>query len=141
MIAAVMSYRWTIDPRRGRATVVGTGAPTIIETEAAVLQLARDPGFRPGYGVLLDVRDMSYIPSWADAQAYQRLFAGLRKTYTGGLAVVVSGTAPYGVARMMSVMFGFIGVQLGAFTELGEATAWLDRLAQAPLSGDAGSLV
>jgi hypothetical protein len=140
MIAAVMSYTWTIDARRGRATVVGTGAPTMSETEAAVLHLARDPGFRPGYGVLLDVRDMSYIPSWADAQAYQRLFAGLRATYTGGLALVVSGTAPYGVARMMSVMFGFIGVQLGAFTELGEATAWLDRLAHAPLPGDAGSL-
>ncbi len=135
-----MSYTWTIDPHRGRATVIGTGAPTIVETEAAVLHLARDPAFRPGYGVLLDVRDMSYIPSWTDAQAYQRLFTGLRTTYTGGIALVVRGTAPYGVARMLSVMFGFIGVQLGAFTELGEATAWLDRLAQASLPGDAGSL-
>ena len=135
-----MSYTWTIDPHRGRATVIGTGAPTIVETEAAVLQLAHDPAFRPGYGVLLDVRDMTYIPSWADAQAYQRLFTGLRTTYTGGIALVVRGTAPYGVARMLSVMFGFIGVQLGAFTELGEATAWLDRLAQASLPGDAGSL-
>ena len=126
-----MSYTWTIDPSRGRATVIGTGAPTIIETEAAVLHLARDPAFRPGYGVLLDVRDMSYIPSWADAQAYQRLFAGLRTTYAGGLALVVRGTAPYGVARMLSVMFEFIGVQLGAFQELGEASAWLDRRAQA----------
>jgi len=126
-----MSYTWTIDTRRGRATVVGTGAPTIAETEAAVLGLAADPAFRPGYGVLLDVRDMTYIPSWADAQAYQRLFAGLRTTYTGGIALLVRGTAPYGVARMLSVRLGFVGVQLGAFLEPGEATAWLDRLAQA----------
>ena len=124
-----MSYTWTIDPQRGRATVVGTGAPTVVETEAAVLRLARDDAFRPGFGVLLDLRDMTYIPSWTDAQAYQRLFAGLRTTYSGGIALVVRGTAPYGVARMLSVMFGFIGVQLGAFTEPGEAVAWLDRLA------------
>jgi len=135
-----MFYTWTIDAHRGRATVVGTGAPTIIETEAAVVHLARDPAFRPGYGVLLDVRDMTYIPSWADAQAYQRLFMDLRSTYTGGIALVVRGTAPYGVARMLSVMLGFIGVQLGAFTEADDASAWLDRLAQASLPGDAGSL-
>jgi len=135
-----MSYTWTIDAHRGRVTVVGTGAPAITATEAAVLHLARDPAFRPGYGVLLDVREMSYIPSWADAQAYQRLFAGLRSTYTGGIALVVNGTAPYGVARMLSVMLGFVGVQLGAFTDLANAAAWLDRLAQASLPGDAGSL-
>lgn len=134
-----MFYTWTIDPHRGRATVIGNGAPTIVETEAAVLRLARDPAFRPGYGVLLDMRELTYIPSWADAQAYQRLFSGLRTTYTGGIALVVRGTAPYGVARMLSVMFGFIGVQLGAFTEMGEAVAWLDRLAAASLPGDAGS--
>jgi hypothetical protein len=135
-----MSYTWTVDTRRGRATVVGTGAPTILETESAVLRLSRDPAFRTGYGVLLDVRDMSYIPSWADAQSYQRLFADLRTTYSGGIALVVRGTAPYGVARMLSVMFEFVGVKLGAFTELNEATAWLDRLAQASIPGDAGSL-
>src|SRR5260370_620984 len=106
--------------RRGASASPPTGLALC--SGGCVAGRARAHGLRPGYGVLLDVRDMSYIPSWADAQAYQRLFAGLRASYTGGLALVVSGTAPYGVARMMSVMFGFIGVQLGAFTELAEAT-------------------
>ncbi|MCI0566674.1 MAG: hypothetical protein L0Z52_00610 [Acidobacteria bacterium] len=81
--------------------------------------------FRPGYGMIVDTRNLDYVPSLEDARRLAELFRELKSTVEGGIAVVVEGTARYGVAQMIATLLENRGVRMAAFKDSAAAEAWL----------------
>ena len=120
-----MSYEIQFEPWAERVRVLGSGLSHYEETAEAIRDLAADPRYLRGYGVILDARDLDYVPSLEDAKRYAELFRGLRSSFQGGIAVVVEGTARYGVAQMIATLLENRGVTMAAFRDPAAAEAWL----------------
>lgn len=129
-----MPYRILLEPWAERARVLGMGHSHYEETETEIRGLAGDARFRPGWGVLVDTRELDYVPSLEDARRFAELFRELKEHFTGCIAVVVEGTARFGVAQMLAMLLENRGVQMGAFKDAQAAESWLaemrDRLSR-----------
>jgi len=120
-----MPYQIHFEPWAERVRVLGSGRSHYEETEEAIRGLATDPRHLPGYGVLVDTRGLDYVPSLEEARRYAELFKELKSAFAGGIAVVVEGTARYGVAQMIATLLELRGVKMAAFREIAAAEAWL----------------
>ena|SRR5215471_17791556 len=123
-----MPYRIEFEPWAERVRVLGIGASRYEETEAEIRGLAVDARFRPGHGILVDTRGLDYVPSLEDARRFAELFREMKDAFSGGIAVVVDGTARFGVARMIATLLEMRGVSMGAFQEPAAAEAWLAEM-------------
>ena len=120
-----MPYQIQFEPWAERVRVLGYGKSHYEETEEAIRDLAADPRYLRGYGMLVDTRNLDYVPSLEDARRFAELFRGLKSTVEGGIALVVEGTARYGVAQMIATLLENRGVTMAAFRDPTAAEAWL----------------
>jgi hypothetical protein len=120
-----MPYSITIDAKRRRAVILGTGANDLASSVKAMNELAGRADFPPGFGILCDFRENGYTPGTVDsgklADAFTARFAGR------AMALVVSGLLNYGVANMITTIVRLRGNPVAAFREISEAEAWLDE--------------
>ena len=122
-----MPYRIEFEPWAERVRVLGSGESHYEETTEAIRGLAADPRYLPGYGVIVDARDLAYVPTLEDAKRYAELFRGLKSSFEGGIAVIVEGTMRYGVAQMIATLLENRGVTMAAFRDPAAAEAWLSE--------------
>ncbi|MCI0656908.1 MAG: hypothetical protein L0170_07540 [Acidobacteria bacterium] len=120
-----MPYQIQFEPWAERVRVLGSGPSHYEETAEAIRGLAADPRYLRGYGMIVDTRNLDYVPSLEDARRLAELFRGLKSTVEGGIAVVVEGTARYGVAQMIATLLENRGVTMAAFRDPASAEAWL----------------
>jgi hypothetical protein len=120
-----MPYQIRFEPWAERVRVLGSGPSDYEETAAAIRGLAADPRYPRGYGVIVDTRDLDYVPSLEDANCYAELFRELKSTFGGGIAVVVEGMARYGVAQMIATLLENRGIRMAAFKDPVAAESWL----------------
>jgi hypothetical protein len=120
-----MPYQIQFEPWAERVRVLGSGQSHYEETAEAIRGLTADPRYLHGYGVIVDTRDLAYVPTLEDAKRYAELFRGLKSSFQGGIAVVVEGTARYGVAQMIATLLENRGVTMAAFRDSAAAEAWL----------------
>jgi hypothetical protein len=120
-----MPYQIQFEPWAERVRVLGSGPSHYEETEKAIRGLAADPRHLSGYGMIVDTRGLDYVPSLEEAKRYAELFRELKVSFAGGIAVVVEGTARYGVAQMIATLLELRGVKMAAFRDVAAAEAWL----------------
>jgi hypothetical protein len=120
-----MPYSIDIRPAERRAVVRGQGSADVAGTVALMRELAARPAFEPGFGVLIDVRDLAYVASFDDLIALRDVFGELRESFRGPIAVVVSDLLRYGITRSISGLTGMIGVRIEPFRDEAAAEAWL----------------
>lgn len=120
-----MPYEIRFEPWAARVRVLGSGTSHYEETEKAIRGLVADPRYLGGFGVIVDTRALDYIPSLEEAKRYAELFRDLKSAFAGGIAVVVEGTARYGVAQMIATLLENRGVGMAAFKDPTAAEAWL----------------
>jgi len=120
-----MPYLVEIRPETRRAVVRGQGPADVAETVAWMRRLAEDPAFEPGFGMLVDVRELAYIASFDDLLVMRDVFEELRDAFRGPIAVVVPDMLRYGITRTISGLTALFGVRIEAFREEPEAEAWL----------------
>ena len=120
-----MPYSIDIRPAQRRAVVRGVGSADVADTVASMRELAALPGFEPGFGLLVDVRDLAYVASFDDLIALRDVFGELRESFSGPIAVVVSDLLRYGITRSISGLTSMIGIRIEAFRDEAEAEAWL----------------
>lgn len=121
-----MPYDIEIHPERRRVVVRGIGSPDVVETIATMRRLAAEPAYQPTFGILCDVRELSYIASFDDLILMRDAFDEHKASYRGPIAIVVPDLLRYGIARTISGLTGMIGIRIEAFRELPEAEAWLE---------------
>jgi hypothetical protein len=90
----------------------------------APLELARDPGYEPDFGVVFDLRDLLHEPRSQDIVEMTRNFLSLREHYRHRVGVVVSKRLALS-AELAAAIAGAGGVPIQIFAELDEAFAWV----------------
>ena len=102
------------------------GASSYDEAKDSIDRLVVDPAFEPTFSLLFDGREMEYLASYEDALRFRDLFQRMKDKFRGPMAIVVQGTARYGVSRMIASLLDLVGVKMEAFLSLPEAETWLD---------------
>ena len=121
-----MPYDVTIDAPTRRVLVRAHGPSAFEEAHAEAERLINDPAFEPTFSILVDGRELEYLASYEDALHFRDMFQRMKSSFRGPIAVVVQGTARYGVSRMIASLLDLVGVKMEAFLSLPEAETWLD---------------
>jgi hypothetical protein len=121
-----MPYDVTIDAAARRVHVRAFGPSSYDEAKDSIDRLVDDQAFEPTFSLLFDGREMEYLASYEDALRFRDLFQRMKEKFRGPMAIVVQGTARYGVSRMIASLLDLVGVKMEAFLSLPEAETWLD---------------
>jgi hypothetical protein len=127
-----MPYEYRIDRDAHRIHVLAFGPSTFEEGCEAAERLVADPEFIPALPILCDARRLEYLATYQEALAYRDMFERLRASFRGPIAMVVEGTARYGVTRMVASLAQLAGVQIEAFRSIADAEVWLAAHAAPP---------
>jgi hypothetical protein len=120
-----MPYDIRIHPEIRRIVVRAYGPSSFEEARVSADALIVDPLFDPTYAILVDGRELEYLASYHEAIMFRDMFDRMKTSFRGPIAVVVQGTARYGVSRMIAMMADLVGVRMEAFLALPEAEEWL----------------
>ncbi|PWT91277.1 MAG: hypothetical protein C5B54_05605 [Acidobacteria bacterium] len=98
--------------------------PTVEEFQTTMKQVFAHPDFSPGFSFLVDrskvkPTDAEYMHGAVDFTRVHRL------EMSGRWAVVIFGTAAYGLARMGQLMTQSLGIRVKIFADFAEAENWL----------------
>jgi hypothetical protein len=122
---APMAVAWKIE--QACLLMESTEASTLDEWKAAVDAALEAPAFRPGMPVVHDARRLFRVPTPDEArERVAFLQAKCREAKVVRWAIVVSGSAQYGMARLA----GFAneaapgGLEFRVFRDLQEAQEW-----------------
>jgi len=119
-----MPYRWVVDSTARIVLVRGWGPMDLDESLKAPHDLLADPRFDPEYGVLVDLRELEYVPKADDVIAIAKNLVDLGSVLRGRVGVVVPGelTTAAEVGAAMAAAGGF---PFQVFTEPDSARDWL----------------
>jgi anti-anti-sigma regulatory factor len=105
--------------------VRGSGEITAADNDVMLRALESACEMRPGRRVILDLTDVDYVPSAAEARGLATSFTKLAKPRQCLMAVVARPGAQYGVARMIESLSSMEDVTATAFGSMDEAAAWM----------------
>jgi anti-anti-sigma regulatory factor len=106
--------------------VRGSGEITAADNDAMLHALEAACEMRPSRRVILDLSDVDYVPSAAEARGLATSFAKLAKPRQCLMAVVARSGAQYGVARMIETLSSMEDITATAFDSMDEAAAWME---------------
>jgi hypothetical protein len=119
-----MPVSWRIEPPC--VLLESLGAPTLEEWKAAIDAALTNPACAPGATVVHDLRRMTRIPDAEEAKSRVAFLAARsRRAGISRWAIVVEGSAHYGMGRMAQILADFEPrIRLRVFRELADAKAW-----------------
>ncbi len=123
-----MPFSYTISKKHQLVTIMACepiDLPVCELCRAIIAEVKADPKFYPDYRLLADFRRMDFEPSSGEARSLAFLLAQNRGVFKNKVAVVVSGTLAYGLARMTSIYAELEGFGMMVFYDLEEATGWI----------------
>ncbi|MGH2567122.1 MAG: hypothetical protein ACRDGA_02200 [Bacteroidota bacterium] len=130
-----MPYTHEVYPQLKIAQVTASSDINLAESIRVMYDVARDSRFKPSYGLLLDLRLSTFTPTLLESYQLARTLRELRHSYKGPMAIVVSNTLHFGIARMIASFVEAEGLTLFAFQDFEEAKLWLDQhIPSLPLS-------
>lgn len=118
-----MPTSYELDPTHRLVRSRAWGVLTEEESAALYDELSADPGFRPEFHQVCDMRDLERLEmstGAVQAMAKCNLFSPAARR-----AFVAAEDAHYGMARMLQALFEVEGKTIGVFRTMAEAEAWL----------------
>jgi len=125
-----MPLAYRIDPDAGIVTITGDYAEPS-EWKVLLGTIVRDPGYRPGFSFIRDLRKAAHPVS---AEAVRSIIALVREYWPvlgAWRAAVVTGRRAEDLAFIAHALAEDQGLPLRAFTTYEEAVAWVRRPAGA----------
>ncbi len=95
------------------------------EIKAGAEKLGPDPGFRPNLNVLVDNRPSGVVARTEDIRERVQYLANVRDALGPRVAILVSSTVHYGLARMASFLGDSWQLNIEVFTSERHAIDWL----------------
>ena len=106
-----------------RVTCSGPGS---LEEGARVLQeVADDPKFVPGYGLLVDVRECTAQLTPKEVTSFSAFLKAVKRFNESRMAIVTTNVLYYGFGRMMSALTDTGGIAVKVFKDIDEAVVWV----------------
>ena len=131
-----MSISHTVDSETKIAIIDIHGVSNFKEILEAIGQLSSDRDFRPGYGVLIDIREMQYTPFADEAATLAEAIAKSALLRNHPIAMVASRRAQLGLAEMITEVAKVRGAVARAFRpNIGAAAIWLEQQMRMRRSG------
>jgi hypothetical protein len=120
-----MPSEYEIDPAHRLVRVRAWGVLTHAEVTATRVGFISDPAFRPDFSQIYDAREVTSASMTGDEIRDLASYSAFDRT--SRRAFVVSTTAAYGVARMMSIQREATGgeEQIRVFRSVEDANKWL----------------
>lgn len=126
-----MSLELEVDTKKGFVRLTARGRVGLGEVAEALGRMRSTPGFESGLLLLADLRGMAYAPSPEDLRRLKELKGEIAKR-ARRVALVATGAANLGLARLVSAYARSEGMEVEAFMDAAHALAWLggdpDRL-------------
>lgn len=91
------------------------GAHAVEELGQAALAAVSDAEFRPGTGVLFDVRESGMTPQTGEIIRYVELISRMSAYFSPNYAILVTRTVHFGLGRMAAVYAARHGLTFGVF--------------------------
>jgi hypothetical protein len=120
-----MGFMHKIFQKDHRAEVMAEGPINLSQCMQAMVDLGEDLGFNPTFHVLVDLRNMEYMPSTSDVQALVSKLAELKSYFQGRIGIVVSGSFLFGMARMTCLLAETAGFNMIPFKDYDSALQWV----------------
>jgi hypothetical protein len=117
------SYRLRFEGRVVHVTGVGEGSVATGASTSAAFR--SDPGLRPPFGLLVDVRALSNLPSVAEARSLVELSRSQEEPMERCAVLLVRPGVQYGMARMIQILSEMRGAVIRILTDETEALRWL----------------
>lgn len=115
---------YEIDKERRLVTSTAAGAFTLAEVWAHQEEIAKDPDFDPSFAQLLDVTQVSELE--LSSEEIRRAAGRSVFAINTRMAILVSSTFVYGLARMFQILGEMHGnKRIHVFRELDAALAWV----------------
>jgi hypothetical protein len=131
-----MSLEWDVDEENGLVRLTARGRVGLRDVAEALGRMQSGPRFEAGLLLLADLREMAYAPSPEDLRRLKEL-KGEIATRARRVALVATGAANLGLARLLCAYARAEGMAVEAFADAAPALAWLHR--DADRSGGGGS--
>ena len=122
-------YRIAADERV--AYVTARGAVDMRSSLEAMGELARNPEWDANFGVLIDLREMTYRPSLGELRVIAWALAHEKTAFPKRVAVVLSESVKRTRARVYDKLGRMAGFGLQLFPSMTDALDWLRSQAQA----------
>lgn len=120
-----MPYTFTIDRAARLALVRGFGRMDLEESLSVPAAVAAEPEFEPEFGVVVDLRELEYVPCASDVVAVGRNLVRLRPLFRNRVAVVVPHALSL-AAELGAAIAAAGGVSLRVFEDVDAARIWVE---------------
>jgi hypothetical protein len=117
--------QYSIDPEKKLAYLTLPEKTDLAETLEALRQLAADERLGNDFGILVDVRATTFIPTAGEARAIASEISRPALFLHRPIAVVVFQLVQYGIGNMVSLIAGVKGAVLRVFYDIEAAERWL----------------
>jgi hypothetical protein len=102
----------------------GSGALSVEDLLQYFAASRADPEFEPSMHRLMDLREVTQLPSSADVRSLATFVRTKAPTETARMAILASSDLAFGVSMMFKAFVGY-GERLLVVRDEAEATAWL----------------
>jgi hypothetical protein len=102
----------------------GSGALSVEDLLQYFAASRADPEFDPSMHRLMDLREVTHLPSSADIRSLATFVRTKAPTETARMAILASSDLAFGVSMMFKAFVGY-GARLLVVRDEAEATAWL----------------
>lgn len=119
-----MPYDLKVDPRARIAYLHGRGDSNAQEGQAILVELAVHPEFEPGFGLLCDLREMTYQPTADELIASVEVMVAFKSLIQSRVAFVASPSLELPL-EISAALYGAQGFDAQNFSDFDEAVKWI----------------
>lgn len=123
-----MPVTYRIDEDERVVRVLAEGAADVAHVADVARTLAADLAPRPGWPLLCDCRQLSWLAWPNEIRQIASILFEFRSVLTGPIAVVLARPAAFGMTRMLSTLIEPFGIHMMPFWDGSAAERWCEQV-------------
>lgn len=124
-----MPLKFQVDATHGIVRSVGSGTLSTADLQGYFAATRADPQFDPAMHRLMDLREVTQLPSSDDIRSLAAFARTKAPTETARMAIIAPSDLAFGVSMMFKAFVGY-GDRLVVVRDEAEALAWLEKAQQ-----------
>jgi hypothetical protein len=126
---AMNNRKYNIDISKNNKTITinASGQYDLDSTKNLIHKVIMDPRFNPEYDLLVDIRDVKYIPKINEIFSISNFVLSFKQYFKKKIAIIASGEILIKMFKVSSVFISKQGMQSYVFQNPQEAVKWLDE--------------